>query len=272
MSDDPSIQNFETPSDRVSLNPQPEPPGGEPVMSTPETLTGIFFEPSRVFEALRARPRFLVATLVMIAAILLFTSLFINKIGYENIVRAAIENNPRVAELPADQKDQIIRQQTGPVFQALAYVAPIVGPFIILFAGAALYLLGTMMMAKSISYKQALAVWAYSSLPPVLLSTLLNIVLLFIKPLDDADIANARGGLVHANLGLLVNAKTSPALATALGAVDVFAIYGLFLAALGLRKVGKLSSGTAWTIVLVIWLLFVIIRVGFASISGTAMG
>ena len=267
---DPSIQNFETPSDRVSLNPQPEPPG-EPVMSTPETLTSIFFEPGRVFEALRARPRFLVATLVMIGAILLFTGLFISKIGYENIVRASIENNPRVAEMPADQKDQIVQQQTKPVFKSLAYIGPIIVTFIILFAGAALYLLGTMMMAKSISYKQALAVWAYSSLPPVLLSTLLNIVLLFIKPLDDADVANARGGLVHANLGLLVNAKASPALGTALGAIDVFALYGLFLAALGLRKVGKLSSGTAWAIVLIIWLLFVIVRVGFAAISGTAM-
>lgn len=271
MSDDPSIQNFETPSDRVAFNPQPDPPG-DPVMSTPETLTSIFFEPSRVFEALRARPRFLIATLVMIAAVLLFTGLFLRKVGYENIVRAAIENNPRVADLPADQREQIIRQQTGPVFQALAYIGPIIVIFIILFAGAALYLLGTMMMAKSISYKQALAVWAYSSLPPTLLAMLLNIVLLFVKNLEDTDLANARGGLVHANLGLLVDGKSSPALATALGAIDVFAIYGLFLAALGLRKVGKLSSGTAWTIVLIIWLLGVIVRVAFAGISGTAMG
>ena len=34
----------------------PSAPTG-PEMSTPETLTGIFFEPSRTFEALRARPR-----------------------------------------------------------------------------------------------------------------------------------------------------------------------------------------------------------------------
>lgn len=268
---DPSIQNFETPSDRVSLNPQPEPPG-EPVMSTPETLTSIFFEPGRVFEALKARPRFLVATLVMIVAMLLFTGLFLNKVGYEKIVRAAIENNPRVADLPADQREQIIRQQTGPVFQALAYVGPVIAIFVILFAGAALYLLGTMMMAKSVSYKQALAVWAYSSMPPFLLAMILNIVLLFVKNLDDADLANARGGLVHANLGLLVDPKVSPALATALSSIDVFAIYGLFLAALGLRKVGKLSTGTAWTIVLIIWLLGIIVKVGFAGISGTAMG
>src|SRR3954469_20046382 len=29
-----------------------------PEMSTPQTLTGIFLEPTRTFEALRARPRF----------------------------------------------------------------------------------------------------------------------------------------------------------------------------------------------------------------------
>ena len=45
----------------------PPPPASETdaaTMSTPETLTGIFFEPSRVFEALRQRPRFLAAGII----------------------------------------------------------------------------------------------------------------------------------------------------------------------------------------------------------------
>jgi hypothetical protein len=56
-----------------------------------------------------------------------------------------------------------------------------------------------------------------------------------------------------------------------LGSFDVFAFYGLFLAALGLRKVAKMSSGTAWTIVLTIWLVGTIIRFAFAGILGRAM-
>ena len=39
----------------------PNTPATGEEMSTAETLTGIFFEPSRTFVALRARPRFLVA-------------------------------------------------------------------------------------------------------------------------------------------------------------------------------------------------------------------
>jgi hypothetical protein len=143
---------------------------------------------------------------------------------------------------------------------------------IILAAGAGLYLLGAMLMGKKLSYKQGLAVWAYSSMPPMLLAMLLNIVLLFLKSPDDYDIVRAsRRGLVQANLGLFVDLKASPVLGTVLSSIDLFAFYGLFLAALGLRKVGKMSSGTAWTIVITIWVIGIIVRAALAGITGGAM-
>jgi hypothetical protein len=60
-------------------------------------------------------------------------------------------------------------------------------------------------------------------------------------------------------------------LATALGSLDLFALYGLFLAALGLRKVARLSSGSAWAIVLGLWLLGVVARTIGSSALGTPM-
>jgi hypothetical protein len=42
----------------------------------------------------------------------------------------------------------------------------------------------------------------------------------------------------------------------------------LFLAAIGLRKVAKISSGSAWTIVIGLWLIFVILSVAKAAIFG----
>jgi predicted Abi (CAAX) family protease len=101
---------------------------------------------------------------------------------------------------------------------------------------------------------------------------LLNIVLLFLKSPDDYDIVHAsRRGLVQANLGLFVDAKASPVLATFLSSLDLFAFYGLFLAALGLRKVAKMSTGSAWGIVLTIWIIGVIVRTALAGITGSAM-
>lgn len=266
---DPNSQDFHVP-------PPPPPAVGETSagtsMTTVETLTGIFFEPSRVFESLRERPRFLGAAIVMVVALLAFTTMFFQRVGFERMITEAVESSPRADQMTPEQKEQAIRIQTSPIVKAIYYASPIIVVTIILAAGAGLYLLGAMLMGKKLSYKQGLAVWAYSSMPPMLLAMLLNIVLLFLKSPDDYDIVRAsRRGLVQANLGLFVDLKTSPVLGTVLSSIDLFAFYGLFLAALGLRRVGKMSSGTAWTIVIIIWVIGVIVRAALAGITGGAM-
>jgi CHASE1-domain containing sensor protein len=56
-------------------------------MSTAETLTGIFFEPSRTFEALRARPRFLVAALILLALACLVTLILYMRVDMGQYMR-----------------------------------------------------------------------------------------------------------------------------------------------------------------------------------------
>lgn len=242
--------------------------GGAPQMSTPETLTAIFFEPGATFEALRARPRFLVAALILVALALGVTVLVLQKVNYEEVVRRAIESNPRTEQMTPEQKEQTIAMQTGPFGKAIAYGAPVIGTAVVLAAGAALYLLGASLMGGRLSYKQALSVWAYSSFPPAVLGSLLAVVLLFLKSADDLDFSRPGAGLVVTNLGALLGADSSPVLRAALSWFDLFTFYGMFLAALGLRKVGKLSSGSAWAIVIALWLFGMLLGVGRAAIFG----
>lgn len=240
-------------------------------MSAAKSLTNIFFEPGHTFESLRERPRFLVAALVIVAATTIFNVMAIQRLGYENIIRSSIESNPRLADMGPDQKEQIVQSQSSLGFRALNYGTPILAVVVPITVGAALYLLGVMLAGKAVRYKQSLSVWTYSSLPPILLAMVANVVLLFLTSPDNIDIARSSSGLVHANLGVLVDARASPALATALGTIDLFGFYGLFLAALGLRKVAQLSSGTAWGIIITVWLLLVVIRITMAAIFGTVM-
>ena len=245
----------------------PQPTG--PEVSFGETLTGIFFEPTKTFESLRERPRFIVAMIISIVAIMTFTIMYTQKIGYDRIIREAIENSPRTAQLTPEQRQQQIEMQTKPIFKVIGYVFPVIFIAVFFLAIAGLYLLGTTLMGGRMRYKQALAVLNYSSLPPVLLTMLINIILLFIKAEDSYDIVQAqRTGLVQANLSFLVDGKTSPALFTILGSFDVFQFYGMFLAALGLRIVGKISSGTAWAIVIALFLIGLVLKVGFSLMFG----
>ncbi|MGI9104719.1 MAG: Yip1 family protein [Pyrinomonadaceae bacterium] len=258
---------------QMNYAPASEPkPDDAPTMTTPQTLTNIFFEPGSTFAALRERPRFLIAAVIMMGVFLAFTTLLLQRVNYEAMVRESIDTNPRTAEMEPEQKEQMIAVQTKPIFKSLAYVMPVVGIVVFLAAGAGLYLLGAMAMGKGMSYKQSLAVYAYSSMPPTVLLMLANIIILLVKPPDVAEAAKAsRGGLIHANPGVLFDGTTQPVLATVFGSLDLFAFYGLFLAAIGLRKVARLSSGSAWTIVLALWLLGVILRVGMAALFGSPM-
>jgi hypothetical protein len=242
-------------------------------MSTPQTLGGIFFEPGRTFDALRSRPRFLAAGLICMLAFMAFYLTYLTRVGYENQVNAEVEVAAQKNDMPPEQKEASRDIQLKPFVKVIRYVTPPIG-FVIIFAfGALIYFLGAMMMGKRISYKQALSISAYASLPPLVLSMLLNLVILFIRPpTEDAELARGLGGLVHANLGVISDPTAHPVMTTALASVDLFALYGLFLAALGLRKIARMSAGAAWTVVLVIWLVGVLFKVGISLLTKTAMG
>ncbi|MDQ3906924.1 MAG: YIP1 family protein, partial [Acidobacteriota bacterium] len=156
-------------------------------MSTPETLSGIFFEPGRTFDALRARPRFLAAGLLALALFMGFYLLYMTRVGYENIVNAEIEVRAQKTDMSEEDKAKGHDIQLKPVVKAIRYFSPVLVFVVIIAAGAGVYLLGVIAMGKRMSYRQALAVWTYSSLPPLALSMLANIVILFARPPDPGD-------------------------------------------------------------------------------------
>ena len=245
-----------------------------PEMSTPETLANIFFEPGRTFEALRARPRFLVAAIACVVVFMSFYVTYMQRVGYETVVDSEIEM-ARKADPNANEEALAAgaRIQKGAIVRNIRMWSPVIGLAVVFAAGAGLYLLGASLMGGALSYKQALAVWVYSSWPPLVLMTVLNFVLLFINPPEDAAevVQSSQRGLVRANAGVLVDGTAHPILATALGSIDLLVFYGLFLAALGLRKVGKVKSATAWTIVLALWGIRVIATLAISAATGRAM-
>lgn len=240
----------------------------EPQMSEVSTLVNIFFDPGNTFEDLRRKPRFILAWLIIIIAVSLFNAVFIQKLGFENIVKARLESNERIQQLDSEQKAKIIEQQTGTIAKVISYVAvPIV--FVVIFLlGGLIYWLGANAMGGTAKFSQGLAVWVYSSLPPTLLFVIANIIVLFLKSIDDIDLTTAQNGLVQANPSMFFSTKSMPALAAAMSAFDLFAIWGWVLAAIGLRKVAKISSGAAWAVVLILGLIGVTAKVVLALVFG----
>ena len=244
-------------SDSIAPPSASEPTG--PEMSTPETLTGIFFEPSRTFEALRARPRFLVAGIILVVLVIIVTAVLYMRVDMGQFIRDRIERSPRAAQLNEQQKDMQVKlgKTVGMILIPVSMPVMIAG-------GSALYLLLVMAFGGSINYKKALSVWTYSALPQHLIGALIAILVLFLKSPD----AIQPERLVATNPGALMGEESSRVLVALLSQFDLLRFYGLFLAALGLKKIAKLSSGQAWGVVLSLWLLGLLFAVGSAALFG----
>ena len=134
--------------------------------------------------------------------------------------------------------------------------------------GSLIYWLGSKLMGGSAGFMQALSVWVYSSLPPTVISLLANFVVLFLKNPDDIDIATSSRGVIQANPSMLMDGKETPVLTTLVSSIDLFAIWGWVLAAIGLGVVAKLSKGSAWGIVAILALVGITLRVIFSLING----
>jgi len=237
--------------------PTPPPPAVE--MSTPQTLTGIFFEPGRVFEALRSRPRFLIAGIILLVLTCGVTAALFQRVNMSAFIREKMEQSPRNANMTPEQKEAGVK--FGTIIAAVAF--PVSVPFWIA-AGGALYLLGVMAFGGSISYKQSLAVWVYSSLPPAVLGTIVAVLVLFLKAADTIDPEH----LLVTNPGAFMAPDSSKVLTAFLSQFDLLRFYGLFLAAVGLGKVAKISSASAWGIVIGLFAIRAVLGIASAAIFG----
>jgi hypothetical protein len=240
-----------TPTKKAEVNEPPQ-------MSEVASVGNIFFEPGNVFDDMRRKPRFLLAGLIFIACISLFQIIFIEKIGFKEITRARIEASSSSRDLDKAKKEEMVEQQGAEVFKYVTYAVTPVGLAIFVLIASLLYWGAANAMGGTGKFLGALSVWLYSSVPPTIVFTIANLIVLFLKPVEDIDIARSQEGLIKANPSFFIDSTANPVLAALLSTIDLFAIWGWVLAAIGLQRVFKLSSGGAWAVVII----FALVGVG----------
>lgn len=250
----------------------PETAADEPPMSAMQKLTGIFFEPSRVFKNLRAHPYWLAAFLVIVIANIVYTNAFVQRLTPERIVGHTMD---KLAESPIkpppeameQAREDALKQATQPIQRAQSALKTFVGAFVIGSFVAALYLVVVMIFGGRINFWQALAVYFYASLPVVLITKVISLVILFLKDPTDIHPILGQETLVQDNLGVLFNPADNPVLFVAASVIGVLSLYGLWLRAKGLQNGGtKVSSTAAWGATLTVWVLFVLFAITITAI------
>ncbi len=246
-----------------SFIPLPVTPETEEPLSFFDRITGIFFEPTRVFRNLRIHPRWVGPFVVIVVLSLIYSFAFVQRITPERIVDHMMQ---KISELqpPFAPPPQAIERMRNDQMSALknpaerieGVVKTCVGLFLLGAFVAALCLLGVLVFGGRINYWQALSVVFHAWLPVTAIQKLLGLVILYLKAPEDLHPILHQETTLQDNLGILMSPAAHPILFVLLSFIGLTWFYLVWLRAKGLRFGGtKVSSGAAWGVSITIYIL-----------------
>ena len=233
-----------------------------------QRITGVFFAPVETFADIARKPDILAPLLVILVVGFATTFMAMPKLDWEAMLAVQTEmvqkSNPNLntADLERIQKTML------PFTKAMVAIGPallIVGYLVI----ALVLWGGCRLMGGSGGYKQALSVTLYGHFPRVILMIVGTVVVMIkgsVNPIYlQTLVKSSVAGL--ANLDMM----TQPVLFTLLAHLEIFKIWTLVLLIIGFAAVSKLSKAKTAAIVLSIWVMWLIVKVGFAALSAMRM-
>lgn len=250
-------------------------PNAEPPLSWFERITGIFYEPARVFRNLRFNPAWIGAFLAIWVLTTIYSTAFIQRITPERIVDHTVEKISQMGPPFAPPPEAIATMRTeqldalkNPVQRVGGALKSLVGIFV--FSGvipAALILLGVLVFGGRINFWQALAVVFYSMLPVIAIQKILGLVILYLKSPDDLHPILNQETTLQDNLGILLSPAEHPVLFVMASFIGLTSFYWLWLRAKGIHFGGtRVSSGQGWGVSITLWLLLLIFVVIFTAL------
>lgn len=261
----------------LSFVPLPQVEVNEDRLTTGETLLGVFYEPTRVFKDLRARPRWVAAFVVVAVLSIVYGAAFVRRVTPERIVNFNLDKVAESGFLPADrleeQRQIQVDQAKSTSYQILSQFTVFALIFLKSAALAALFMLGIIAFGSRMNFWQSLSAVLYAVLPWTLVQKVLSLVLLYVKSPDDIHPVLNRETMLQDNLGILVKPADHPVLFVLLSVFGVLFIYWIWLTAKSLRFTGtKVSGSAAWGVTITLTVLMILLGVIVASLFGSFFG
>ncbi len=239
-----------------------------PALSEGQRLINVFVAPSKTFTDLKRKASWInwfIPWLAVAIMTWIFVGVVAQKVGFrqvnENAMRMNAKMQERIAQMPTEQREQMLERSTKftegrllihPGFVLLGYVI------------VAAVLMGTFNfgMGAETSFGTSLAIVAYANLPRIL-KLLLAAVSLF---------AGADPGSflfenpLACNLSFLVDFSSHPVLYALADSFDIFAIWTIVLLGIGFSCVSKVKRSTAIGVVFGWYALATLVGLGFVAI------
>ena len=219
-------------------------------MNIVDRIVRVFYAPSETFEAVseqRSAADWLVPTALV--AVVAFISTYLTSSIY---VTEALEQIRE--QTPAEQPSV---EGTGDAIRISGLVAASVMTFVMLFIGAAIYLLVGKLLGGLLSYGQCLPIVAYTSLIAILQHIVKTPLVLATGTMD-----------VQVGLGMFLAEEARKSFGGhLLSLIDPFVVWMVVVAGLGLSIVGQIERSRAYGGVAAITLIFLAIGAFFSTLG-----
>ena len=249
------------------MTPEPSAENAAPPLGEVGRITGVFIDPKKAFADIAARPSWIVPVVLLIVAAIAFTYTYTTRVGWERYIRQTMENNPSTQNLPADQRETRIQMgaKMAPIF---GYVGSVVFiPVAALVIGGVLLLMCNMMGAGgSLKFKQMFGISAYAMLPG-LISSILAIVVMFIKNPDEFNLQNP----LAFNLGAFMEPPPNSGkfIYSLASSFDLFSFWTILLLAVGISVAArKFAFSKALVAVVLPWGVLVVVKAAWTNLFG----
>jgi hypothetical protein len=235
----------------------------QPTLSPFGRVIGVFFSPKATFQDIVREPSW-VLPVVLLTLFSVGVSFSINqRVNWREFMSQQIEKSPQAGNMSAEQKEQ--RIEGGAKFSPIVtWVIGACGPILFtLIVGVVMWGAYNLLGGANTNFGTAFAITAHAALVG-LISSLLFILVLYLKPVGTVDMENP----VASNLAAVLPDDAAKWLVALLKSIDVFTFWTLILLAIGFAATNpkKLKGSKAFTIAFSVWAVYVVCRVGGAWI------
>ncbi len=246
----------------TSSSPLPA-PDSQPPVNHFGRIFGALFSPKATFAEVARRPSWIGPMILLTLLSIGVGTLLAQKMDWRSFFEQQNAKNSRIEQMSPEQKEQVINSQLkyAPAFSyGFGVLGPILGTLLIALVYWGAFNLFT---GAGLKYGAAFGITAHAFVPSVI-SSVLALVTLVLKARGDIDPEHLLASSVGAFLP-----ESAPRWLESLGAsLELFWIWCLVLLAIGFSEANpkKIKSGSAIGTVFGLWLLWVLMKVGWAAL------
>ena len=246
----------------TAISPAPGEQEPEAKISAMGRVFGVLFSPGETFADIARKPSWLAPIAILMVLSIGLCLVMFPKVDWHGFIRHQIEQSPRSANLPEEQIEAAATMQAK-LAPALGWAAGILGVpigaliFTVIYWGAF-----NVFKGAGLKFGTGFAIISHAMMPNALLTILMGIVV-FLKPAGEV----MPDKLAVTSVGMFFANDAPKWLASIGSSLDLVWIWIMVLIAIGFAAANprKIKMGSALTVVIGMWLVWVLLKVGLST-------